>query len=248
MPVARTAAAAVAFLTRVPVGRWVALDGADVGRAAVLFPVVGAGVGALGGLVAVGLEGPLPALVGGAIGIATVALVTGALHLDALADTADALGGVDRAQSLAIMRDSRVGSYGATALALVLLVEVASLGGLAAQGDAGAAFAAAGALSRAVSPPLACLLPYARDDEGPGSVLSGRVSAGGSAMAAALGAGGAVALLGWDGAVATGAAALVALGAGIGCRSWLGGVTGDTLGAATQITEAVVLVVVLGLR
>jgi cobalamin 5'-phosphate synthase/cobalamin synthase len=248
MPVARAAAAAVAFLTRIPVGRWLVLDGADVARGAALFPVVGGGVGALGGLVAAGLEGPLPALVGGAIGIAVVALVTGALHLDALADTADALGGADRARALAIMRDSRVGSYGVTALALVLLVEASSLGGLAAQGDAVAALAAAGALSRGVSPPLARTLPYARSDEGPGSVLSGRVSTFGAVAAALLGAGIAVALLGWDGAVAAGAAALVALAAGVGYRLWLGGVTGDTLGAATQVAEAVVLVVVLGLR
>jgi adenosylcobinamide-GDP ribazoletransferase len=248
MPAARAAAAAVAFLTRVPVGRWIALDGADVARGVPLFPVVGAGVGALGGLVAAGLDGPVPALAGGAIGIAVVALVTGALHLDALADTADALGGADRARALAIMRDSRVGSYGVTALALVLLVEAGSLGGLAAEGDAVAAFTAAGALSRAVSPPLARLLPYARSDEGPGSVLSGRVSALGAPAAALVGAGIAVALLGWDGAIATGAAALVGLVAGVGCRSWLGGVTGDTLGAATQVAEAVVLVVVLGLR
>jgi cobalamin 5'-phosphate synthase/cobalamin synthase len=248
MRAARAALAAVAFLTRVPVGRWIALDGADVARGAVVFPVVGAGVGALGGLVAAGLEGPLPAPVGGAIGIAIVALGTGALHLDALADTADAFGGADRARALAIMRDSRVGSYGVTALALVLLVEASSLGGLAATGDAVAAFAVAGALSRAVSPPLARLLPYARSDEGPGSVLSGRVSAVGAVAAPLLGAGIAVALLGWDGAIAIGAAALVALAAGIGCRLWLGGVTGDTLGAATQIAEAVVLVVVLGLR
>lgn len=248
MPAVKAAAAAVAFLTRVPVGRWIALDRADVARGAVLFPIVGAGVGALGGLVAAGLERSLPALVAGAVGIGAVALVTGALHLDALADTADALGGVDRTRALAIMRDSRVGSYGVTALVLVLLVEAASLGGLATQGDAVTAFAAAGALSRAVSPPLARLLPYARSDEGPGSVLSGRVSAGGAAIAAALGAGLAVGLLGWDGAVATGAAVLVALAAGVGCRLWLGGVTGDTLGAATQVAEAVVLVVVLGLR
>jgi len=248
MPVARAVAAAVAFLTVVPVGRWVALDGADVARGAALFPVVGAGVGALGGLVAAGLDGPLPALVGGSVGLAVAALVTGALHLDALADTADALGGAGRAQALAIMRDSRVGSFGVTALALVLLVEATALGGLAAQGDAVAAFAAAGALSRAISPPLALLLPYARADEGPGSVLSGRVSVVGAVAAAVVGAGVAVALLGWHGAIATGAAALVALAAGIGCRLWLGGVTGDTLGAATQVAEAVVLVVVLGLR
>jgi adenosylcobinamide-GDP ribazoletransferase len=244
----RAVAAAVALLTRVPVGRLVALDGRDVARGAALFPVVGAGVGAVGGLVAAGLEGPLPALVAGAIGIAAVAALTGALHLDALADTADALGGSDREQALAIMRDSRVGSFGVSALAVALLVETTTLGALAATGDAVAAFAAAGALSRAVSPPLARLLPYARADKGPGSVLSGRVSAEGAAVAAALGAAIAVALLGGDGAVATGAAAVVALAAGAACRVWLGGVTGDTLGAATQVTEVVVLVVVLGLR
>jgi cobalamin 5'-phosphate synthase/cobalamin synthase len=248
MPAARAAAAAIAFLTRVPVGRWIALDGSDVARGAALFPVVGAGVGALGGLVAAGLEGPLPALVAGAVGIGVVALVTGAFHLDALADTADALGGADRTQALAIMRDSRIGSFGATALAVVLLVETATLGGLAAGGDAVAAFAVAGALSRAVSPPLARLLSYARADEGPGSVLSGRVSEGGAAVAAVLGAGIAIAVLGWDGAIALGAVVVVGLIAGLGCRVWLGGVTGDTLGAATQIAETVVLVVVLGLR
>ena len=178
------------------------------------------------------------------MGIAAVALVTGALHLDALADTADALGGVDRARALAIMRDSRVGASGVTALALVLLVEVGSLGGLAVQGDAVVALAAAGALSRAVSPPLARWLPYARGDEGPGSVLGASPRAGRAPRAA----GRRSSWRGWDGAVAMGVAALVALGAGIGCRSWLGGVTGDTLGAATQVVEAVVLVVVLGLR
>jgi cobalamin synthase len=54
-------------------------------------------------------------------------------------------------------------------------------------------------------------------------------------------------VLGWDGAIAIGAVVVVGLIAGLGCRVWLGGVTGDTLGAATQIAETVVLVVVLGL-
>jgi cobalamin synthase len=79
-------------------------------------------------------------------------------------------------------------------------------------------------------------------------VLSGRVSGGGAAIAALLGAGIAVAVLGWDGTIAIGAVAVAALVAAVGCRVWLGGVTGDTLGAVTQVAEAVVLVVVLGLR
>ena len=79
-------------------------------------------------------------------------------------------------------------------------------------------------------------------------IASAACRIGSESAAPLLGAGTAVALLGWDGVVATGAAALVALAAGIGCRLWLGGVTGDTLGAGTQIAEAVVLVVLLGLR
>ena len=175
--------AAVAFLTRVPVGRWIALDGADVGARRRALPRRRRGSGRPGrprrcrpragpsgarrpGRSASRLLPWLPAR------------STSTRSRTPPTPSAASIGH----RALAIMRDSRVGSYGVTALALVLLVEVGSLGGLAAQGDAVAAFAAAGALSRAVSPPLACWLPYARDDEGPGSVLSGRVSAGGAAI------------------------------------------------------------------
>jgi adenosylcobinamide-GDP ribazoletransferase len=250
MPVAsvRAAAGAVAFLTRIPIGRAIVVDGDDVGRAAVVFSLVGAGIGALGGLAADGLEGPLPALVAGALGVALAVALTGALHIDALADTADALVTRDRERALAIMRDSRTGSFGAVAIALAVLVEAAALGALAEKGDALRAFVVAGALSRAVSPPLARWLPYARSEQGPGSVLSGRVSIPGATVGAAVAAGLAEGLLGWDGLIATGAAAVTALAVGLGCRAWLRGVTGDTLGAATQLSEIVVLVLLVGLR
>jgi adenosylcobinamide-GDP ribazoletransferase len=250
MPAAslRAAAAALAFLTRIPIGRQLELGPDDVGRGAVFFPLVGAGVGALGGLAAAGLEGPLPPLVAGALGVALAVALTGALHVDALADTADALGVHDRERALAIMRDSRIGSFGAAAVSLAVLVEAAALGSLAAQGDAVRGFIVAGALSRAASPPIAWSLPYARAAEGPGSVLSGRVSAAGAATGVALATGLAALLLGWDGLVVAGAAGLVALALALACRLWLRGVTGDTLGAATQLTEIVVLVLLLGLR
>jgi adenosylcobinamide-GDP ribazoletransferase len=92
----RAGAAAVSFLTRVPVGRHLALDAADVGRGAALFPLVGAGIGAAVGLVAVGLDAVLPPFLAAALAVAVEALLTGAIHLDALADTADALGGGSR--------------------------------------------------------------------------------------------------------------------------------------------------------
>ncbi len=79
-------------------------------------------------------------------------------------------------------------------------------------------------------------------------MLSGRVSAMGTAVAAALAVGFAVVVLGWDGAVVAGATVVVAGLCALGFRSWLGGVTGDALGAVTQLSEIVVLVVLVGLR
>ncbi len=245
---ARAAVAAVTFLTRVPLGRRVLVEATDVGRGAVLFPLVGAGIGALAGLAAAGLEGPLPPLVAGGLGAAVAVALTGALHLDALADTADAFGAGTRDRALEIMRDPRLGAFGVAAVALALLVEAAALGALADAGDAVAGFAVAGALSRAAPGPLAAVLPYARATGGPGSVLSGRVSVVASAVACGLAVLIAVLVLGWDGAVVAGAAVGIAAVCGTGSRLWLGGVTGDTLGATVQVAEIAVLVVLLALR
>jgi cobalamin 5'-phosphate synthase/cobalamin synthase len=245
MPAAsvRAAAGAVSFLTRVPVGRFAAVDGTDVARGAVLFPVVGAAVGALSAGAAALLHLALPAFVAGALGIAVAALVTGALHLDALADTFDAVGAPTKAEALAIMRDPRLGPFGATALMLDLLVKVAALAFLLDHGGAIAALAAAGALSRAVGVLLARLLPYVQTEAGAGGVLSGRVSARTAALAVFVAAAAAAAAAGltaaWLGAAAAGAALVLALA----YRSWLGGVTGDTLGAATELSELAVIVV-----
>jgi adenosylcobinamide-GDP ribazoletransferase len=245
---ARAAVAAVTFLTRVPLGQRIEADATDVGRGAAFFPLVGAGIGALAGLAAAGLEGPLPPLVAGGLAVGVAAVLTGALHLDALADTADALGAGTRERALEIMRDPRLGAFGVAAVALALLVEAAALGGLADAGDAVAGFAVAGALSRAVPAPVAAVLPYARATGGPGSVLSGRVSAAASAVACGLAVLIAVLLLGWDGVVLAGAAAGIAVVGGAGSRLWLGGVTGDTLGATVQLAEITALVVLLALR
>ena len=239
----RAAAGAVSFLTRVPVGRFVDVQARDVARAAAFFPLVGAGVGALSGAVAAGLEHQVPSSVAAALAVATASVVTGAFHLDALADAADALGASDREGALAIMRDSRIGSYGAVALVLDLLVKVTCVAALLDGGHVVAGFVAAGALSRAVAPPLAALLPYPRVEGGPGSVLTGRTSPLAAVVAAALGAAVTLAVW-WDGGYwLVVAAAAIALAAGLFYRRWLGGATGDCLGAATELTETGVLLV-----
>jgi adenosylcobinamide-GDP ribazoletransferase len=240
----RAGAGAVTFLTRVPLGRIVRVDAGDVARGAVLFPVVGAGVGAVAGGIALAAAQVLPDYVAAGLGIAAAALVTGALHLDALADTADAVGATGRDEALAVMHDSRIGSFGATALALDLIVKVGCVAALLGAGHALAALVAAGALSRAAALPLAVVLPYPRAG---GGVLNGRLSRLAAAAAVLLGA--AVALLVWwsAGAWLVLTAAAVAVGLGLWFRRWLGGATGDCLGATTELCETAVLVVAAAL-
>jgi adenosylcobinamide-GDP ribazoletransferase len=168
-------AAATAFLTRVPVGRFVELDGRAVTRAAPLYPLVGAAIGALAGAVVDVLAGPLPPWAAATTGVALAALLTGGMHLDALADTADALGGSTRERRLEIMRDPSIGSFGAAALVLVLVLEISLLAQLGARDLALVSFTAAGALSRWSALPIAFALPYARD-EGQGRSLTTGIS------------------------------------------------------------------------
>ena len=134
----------------------------DVARGAVLFPVVGAGIGALVGGVAVGLESRLTLLLAAALAVAGEALVTGAIHLDALADTADGLGAPTRERALEVMREPAIGSFGATALGLDLLVKTAALAALLDGPDPVLAATAAFALGRAAPLAVSWALPYAR--------------------------------------------------------------------------------------
>jgi adenosylcobinamide-GDP ribazoletransferase len=244
MPAAsvRAGAGAVSFLTRVPVGRYVDVDGADVARGAALFPVIGAGVGALTAGVALLAAHALPAFVSAGLAVAVAAAVTGAMHLDALADTADALGANGRDEALAIMRDSRIGTFGAVALALDLLLKIGCVATLVDRGHVVAGLVAAGALSRAASPPLAALLPYPRAEGGPGSVLTGRLSTAAAAVAAALGVAISSVLWWTSGLWLALTAAVVAVALGLCYRRWLGGATGDCLGTATELCETAVLV------
>lgn len=238
------AAAALAFLTRIPVRR--ALGADDVARGAVLFPVVGAGVGALSGVAALLLYPSVPALAAAGVAVAVELVVTGAMHVDALADTADAAGAQTRERALEIMRDSRIGSFGAAALTTDLLIRAGAIAGLVAAGGPVAALAAAGALGRAASLPVAAALPYARAEGGPGSVLSGRVGWPVAAGAVVIAITGASVLTGVDGLWAAGAAAATALILGLVFRAWLGGVTGDTLGAVSEVVGLVALLVFVG--
>jgi adenosylcobinamide-GDP ribazoletransferase len=234
-------AAGVGLLTRLPLRL---PEGAQARGAAAAWawPVVGALLGGITGLlalalVALGLAAPLVA----GLSLALMVVMTGALHEDGLADTADGFwGGWTPARRLEIMKDSHIGSYGVIALILSLGLRWMALSLLVSAGLALPALIAAGALSRAVMPALMHALPAAR--EGGLSRAVGRVPFDTAVLAAAAGA--VLALL------ALGLVALplmlVVAGAGRGvaalARGKIGGQTGDVLGAAQQLAEVAVLV------
>jgi adenosylcobinamide-GDP ribazoletransferase len=242
----RAAAGAFTFLTRVPLARLVVLDGDDVARGSILFPVVGAGVGAAGGGVALLVDRWLPSFTTAALACTVTVLLTGALHVDALADTADALGAPTRERALEVMRDSRIGSFGAAAIALDLLLKVSAVAALVDRGVVGA-FVAAGALSRSAAPLLAARLPYPRAAGGTGSVLTGRVTTVTAVIVCVIGLALTAVAVGADAWPLAGTAAIATVALALWYRAWLGGATGDCLGATTEVIETAVLVVAAAL-
>jgi cobalamin 5'-phosphate synthase/cobalamin synthase len=245
---ARALAAAISFLTILPIGRRVELDGADVARGSVLFPLVGGAIGALSGGVVWALGDQLPALLAAAIGVAAGAAVTGALHLDGLADCADGFGGRTPEDRLRIMRDHTIGTYGATALLLDLLVRVSALAALAGTKEALLVAAAAGGIGRAGGPLLAAALPYAQTRPGAGEALSAHPSTARAVAATLVGVAVAVACVGIDAWAVLLVTAVVVPLAGRSARNRLGGVTGDVMGATAELVEIGSLALLVALQ
>jgi adenosylcobinamide-GDP ribazoletransferase len=227
---------AAQFLTRIPVPRSEYWED-DLAKAAAFFPLIGLLL-ACGGLLLHFLLLPhvtLPVFV--LLLVVYLVLVTGGLHEDALGDAADGFGGGwDKEQTLTIMHDSRIGSYGAIAIALSLLSRFVFLSQLPV-GRFAAYFVAGQVLSRWTAIPLSCFLPAARASAGQGSLVAGRVSWRSLVAGTVLAFGTATAFLKarvlW---VAIGTVVVCAL-SGLYYQRRLGGITGDCLGATIQLSE-----------
>ncbi|HEY1796560.1 MAG TPA: adenosylcobinamide-GDP ribazoletransferase [Stellaceae bacterium] len=234
---------ATAVLTRLPVGLDVPEDGA-VAASCWAFPLVGAGVGFIAGFVffVTGLIG-LGTLPSALLAVLAGAAVTGALHEDGLADTADGFGGgKSRETKLAIMRDSRVGTYGVAALVFSIGLRVAALHAISDPIHVGLGLLAAHAASRGFLGIAMRRLPPARTD-GLGAA-AGRPGRAVALVAVGIGAVIAVCCLG----PARGGAALALVAVAVAAtvvlaRRQIGGYTGDVLGAFQQIGEIVMLLV-----
>jgi adenosylcobinamide-GDP ribazoletransferase len=223
---------ALMMLTRLPAGRLTVAPA--LGASVWAFPLVGGLVGAISaaGLLAAMWLGVAPALAAG-LSLAAGVLVTGGLHEDGLADCADGFCGARaRARKLEIMRDSRIGSYGALALVLAFGLRWQGLAMLAADGRAALALIALGISSRAGLGLALRLLPAARGDG------MGKAAAGVSGVAAVMAVSfGVVALLALGAPVAILWIGLVQAGFGWLALRQIGGQTGDVLGALVVLGE-----------
>jgi len=232
---------ATGMLTRIPVPHPDGATPANLARAHRVFPLIGAAIGAIIGLVYMALLAiGAPALAAAALALGAGMLLTGAFHEDGLADLADGFGGGrDKAAKLEIMRDSRIGSYGTLALIVAFAVKLGALATLP-KGPALAALIATHALSRAPLTVVTLVLPYARAE---GLAAGAGKSDGDTAtIAAAFALIVAFLCLPFMSALlaAVCAAAVVAAVAFIAQRQ-IGGYTGDVLGAAQQCAETAVL-------
>jgi adenosylcobinamide-GDP ribazoletransferase len=234
--------AALSFLTRLPVGRLANFGARDVARSAGWFPLIGMLLGAICAATAFLLRQYLMLPIVGILLVGLDVLLTGALHFDGLADTADGFGGgKDREDVLRIMRDHSIGSYGGTALILVIGFKAVAYSILLQCGHWFQAIVLIAALGRWSMLLLTAALPYARqtasviESMGKNSLLLATLTTACALLASQL----------WRAWAAASAVLIVTLCFGLYCRRRIAGVTGDTLGANLQLCECAALLAFL---
>ena len=233
---------ALSFLTQLPLGPREPPAPGALARAMGMFPLVGVVVGGIGAATYVLAHQVLPASVAALLAVAATMLATGGLHEDGLADTADGFGGGgDRDRKLAIMRDSRIGTFGVLAVVTGLGLRAACLAEIGGSLPVAGALVAAHALARAAIPvAMQALAPARADGLGAAAGQPGPAQTGVAITLAVIVAGLAL----------PASAALAALaGATIGCivvvalaEAQIGGHTGDVLGAVEQSAETLALI------
>jgi adenosylcobinamide-GDP ribazoletransferase len=227
------------FLTRIPMPS-IAFEADSLSRATKFFPLVGLVVGSgavlLRRVLTFHMNRPLVAV----ILLLYLVLITGCLHEDGLADTADGFGGGQaKDQILSILKDSRIGSYGATALVLSLLVRYLLLASLPLEHFA-AYVISSHVLCRWSSLPLSYFLTPARQQDGQGARIAKLTSLGSLTFGSVFSFAVAGFALRWTALAPVLAAILTVVLSGWLYARKIGGVTGDCFGATNQLTEIAV--------
>lgn len=238
---------AIRFFTRLPVPGWVGHSAEALNHSARYFPAVGLLVGGIGALVYLGAALLWPQPVAVLLSMAATIYATGAFHEDGLSDTVDGLGGGwEKLRILEIMKDSRVGSYGVVAMVLALLGKFTLLISL---DPALIPFAllAGHALSRFCATVLLATMDYVREDLlSKAKPLATRLSPGAMLFALSFVIGSLVLLPPEKALVGCVLAALATFWLASKFKRWLGGYTGDCLGATQQLSEIAFYLGVLG--
>jgi len=241
---------AVQFFTRLPIPRWVGFEPAWLNHASRYFALVGVVVGAIAAAVYGVAVLWLPAPVAAVLSTAATIYITGAFHEDGFADACDGLGGgMTRERALEIMKDSRVGAYGAIGIVCMLAAKLAALASMP-PASAIAALLLAHPLSRLAATSLIWKMDYARA-EGKAKPLAVRMTNAEFGIAFLTMLLPAIALLVYGALTLIAIAAAVlatALAAAWLARKFarrLGGYTGDCLGAVQQLAEAAIYIAIL---
>ncbi len=230
----------VMFLTRLPVSRFVKFEPEHLSKSTLYFPIVGALVGSIGaGALFLTSLKCVPILSVLASMAATI-LLTGAFHEDGLADSADGFGGgYTKERILEIMKDSRIGTYGAIALWLCLTAKLLLLTEIFKQESSLAlsTLVAAHMLGRYSSLPLIFTLEYARSESTSSKLFAEKTSLKRLVVASLYTIGLCAWLLEWNAVIALGVSIVITLWARRFFVKQIGGITGDALGAANQLVE-----------
>jgi adenosylcobinamide-GDP ribazoletransferase len=233
---------AASFLTILPVGPRIQASEDEQAASFGMFPLVGFILGAAAAIEDVALAPLFGTGIRSALIILTLVALTGAIHLDALADTADALAaGADRERAMAILRDSSVGVFGSIAIFSWLGLQWIALSTLHGPLRTAAIYLAPGA-GRWAMVAVTAGLDYLRP-VGAGSFLKREWEWHNLRVASAIGVAALLAVFSWHARFAAAAVIVVALAMRRFYRRWLGGVTGDLIGAAGAAAELVAMLV-----
>jgi adenosylcobinamide-GDP ribazoletransferase len=231
---------AITFLTVMPAGRR-HQSGADMPRAVPYFPAIGALIGlACGSCAVVMISLGFNPIAASATAVVALVIVTGGLHLDGLADTFDALlSGKPKDEMLRIMRDPHIGTMGVLSIASVMVLKISLLSCLGARSMIPAVvfMCAAGRWSCVM---LMASFPYARPDGKARQFIAG-ANYGSLTAATIIMTAVSFVLYRTGGVIVLVSAAIPAYLFGKAVSSKLGGITGDTLGAACELVEVVSL-------
>ncbi len=249
------------FFTRIPVPKSTKWSPTILERSATWFTSIGVLVGAFGAGVGYLSYRLFDSLVAAVLSTIATVMVTGAFHEDGLADTCDAMFGArDKARVLEIMKDSRIGTFGAAGLGLTLVLKITALNSLLGAdtfpwlrfgstsiGSVLLVLPVVHGLSRLGSTALLRMLPYVRENDDIGSKskpMAKEISRGRFAFAAIVAIAVAAFVVSWAHLISLLAAtAVVTIALAAWFRRRIGGYTGDCLGAAQQVIEVVLLLV-----